>query len=388
VTSSWFRARKIGRRLSLAVLASVIVSRVSVAVAAPEQTGLGERQAPPSRADSRAGVLVVERDEGAATCPSSAELTSFVESVRGATASASIRYKVQFTRVGAEFRARIEDLSANSVRELADKGGDCGGITRATVITLALLFDAALGTASSEAPQTSEPSHGKPEAAPDGDSKPVPTSGAPSVAREVAPLAAISRDADVTESPHPGGDQSPPWSSGLHLGGTAIVGVAAPSSLGPALGLDIATRDFRGELNAYWGPRQVREFGGGAISTSLLFGSAYACLTPTRISGLRFELCSGAVVGRVSAEARGYVLNGRSHRPWVAVPAVLTLASDAHTLGWQAGIGALFPLQREDFEVAGLGSDYRSWPVAGVLFVRFSVRAHYGLPETPRVSTK
>lgn len=365
MTGSWLRACAASAKLAAAMLAVASLTRAApnvTAVSAEAGVSTGPREVAQGAIEGEPP-LVVDRASGAESCPDAGELTRSVESVRGRSAPASIRYKVHFSRQGTAFGARIEDRTSRSVRELSDVGNDCSGIARATAITLALLFDAEPET---NATSTNDAANAAPASK-------RPTRPA------LVPEPQVDPPADVSLKSERGSRKArddASWSSAVHLGAAALAGVAAPSAFGPSLAVDVAARHWRGEVEAIWSPSQTRSFQGGTIATSLLVGSGHVCLTPARLWDLRLEVCSGVTLGRITAEAAGFVRNVRSHRPWIAIPVLATVASDVHTWGWQAGIGALIPGQREDFQIAGLELDYRAWPVAGALFLRLSARAH------------
>lgn len=340
--------------------------------------------------------LVVEREASAASCPNAEELEALVESVRGGAAPASVRYGVRFSRAGAVFHARIEDLSRRQVRDLDDDGANCSGITRATVVTLALLFDAEFAsTADGQRAMESGPEESGPSDVSHGESTTPTTASVEATTSEavaakppsrvsVAPNSSVAPSWGVAPSsssvPSDGtGDAARDvgtasgMSVGVMVGGEAVMGVAAPYALGPSAALALAGSWLRAEVSAFWSPPQPRDFGGGTIRTELFTGSLTGCFSPGRPFTFRFDVCTGITAGQLTARARGYARDGESHRPWVAVPAALSLTSEGE-LGWQVLGGLLLPVQREDFRIAGLGQGYESWAVAGFLGFRLGLR--------------
>lgn len=370
MTNRWLRSG-LARALSLAVLS----------------TSSGARSA---AEDANAPAIVVERDVAAAACPNAAELLALVETARGGEAPASVRYGVHFSRAGEVFHARIEDLMRHRVRDLDDSGGSCGGLARATVVTLALLFDAELAStaAASRATETGAVSAesndavlSSPSAATTPDSSRTseaqlspPTPGVP---RPVSPAAV-----NVPPAPAKSQAESKKQASssvtrfGAMVGGGAIVGVATPYAFGPSVAVDVGGRLLRGELSAFWSPSQSADFGGGVVRTELTTGTLSGCVSPAQPLGLRLDICTGVTAGQLTARARGYVRDGESRRPWIALPAALSLASAEGGLGWQVQAGLLLSIQREDFRIAGLGQVYESWPVAGFIGLRLGVHTH------------
>lgn len=361
--------------------------------------GVSARASAASDSAAMATPLMVERDAAAASCPNAADLVALVESVRGGAAPASVRYGVHFSRVGEAFHARIEDLERHQVRDLDDEGDNCSGITRATVVTLALLFDAELASAVDVSPATETHSNESlatdPIAAGDpADANRTP-SGASSMqgvrtsdsiatakpqtgaATPTAPRSAVVVSPDVSPnagaSPVDGADESTRVRLGVMIGGGAVVGVAAPYALGPSAALDLEGRWLRGEVSAFWSPPQPRDFGGGTVRTELFTGALAGCFSPARPFALRLDVCAGITAGQLTARARGFASDGQSRRPWLAVPAFVSLASEAG-LSWQINVGLLVPVQREDFRIAGFGQTYESWAVAGFVGLRLGLR--------------
>ena len=293
----------------------------------------------PELARAQTPNLLVEREAGAESCPDDVMLTQLVSSVRGQARDHNIPYRVRFQRASRAFSVLIESQRDLSTRTLSDAGEDCTALTRATAVTLALLIDA-------------EP--------------PAPT---PVASPSVPPSAAVAPASPPALEP-----KHRSLSYAFQVGPALLVGVAQPVSPAAFSSVELASTRLRAELGALWSPTREQRFGPGSVSTSLLTGTLYLCVSPLRVSVARLELCSGFFIGRLHGEARGYTRDDAVSRAWAAFPIGLALTGDSKPLGWQVGASALLPLQPHDFHVEGLGVPYQSSSVAGLFYVRAALR--------------
>ncbi|HTB73261.1 MAG TPA: hypothetical protein VK762_08445 [Polyangiaceae bacterium] len=72
---------------------------------------------------------------------------------------------------------------------------------------------------------------------------------------------------------------------------------------------------------------------------SLLSASMRACYVPWRGQHLRFDVCSGAFIGVVTATGRGYAQGATHTQPWLAVPVEVALAALTGPVGLELGGG-------------------------------------------------
>jgi hypothetical protein len=279
--------------------------------------------------------IAVEREAGAEDCPDGAALTAAVTTLIGdAKPGQTPAYAVSFGRTAQAFTAVIRSSAVEGVvRQLEAQEPNCAGLAHATAVTLALLLDAELGRAP-EPPPPAAPPPAKPAAKP-----PAPP------------------------SPRPAKTELEPMFS---LGAAALVGVLRP--IAPALVADVGLglESWRAELGALWAPPRSLELGPGRVRQQLLSAQLRACYAAYRGRVLRLELCSGALLGAVTAEARGFSRSEQRSRSFLALPAELTVSARRRGVGFQLGAAALLLLPPNEFTVAGVGSAYRPARVAGL----------------------
>jgi hypothetical protein len=292
---------------------------------------LGARaQAPPAPLD-------VIRGPDVQDCPDATRLADDIARIRGAGAAAATAataaYSVEFARTGPGLSAAIRrGPDRTNVRLLEVPGQTCAALAHAVAVTLALLFDSDKVGAPEEKPEEVKPPEPVPIEAP---------SPAPVVEERKR-----RREATVT------------------LGGSGLFGVLRPASPGLTgeLGLEIGR--WRTGLGVLWLFPQTLELGPGTVRESLVSGSMRVCYAPWRSDRLRFDVCSGALIGVVTAEGRGYSLDQTRTQPWLAAPLEVAVAGFAGPVGLELGAGALASFQRPDFSVDHLGVAYRS-PLVG-----------------------
>jgi hypothetical protein len=266
--------------------------------------------------------LVVERGAGAEACPDDAALGARIAQIRGRAALAESAYRVQFSHDDAAFGAAVTVEPGGRARTLRSTDTTCDALSNAVAVTLALLIDAAEASAPAPPPPPPEP----------------------------APARPIEHT-----SPRP----AKRLAATLSLGGGAVTGVTAPIAPGVAADAGLVVSRFRATLGVLWTGTASASLGPGEVREALLAGRARLCFAP--IDGVfRADLCSGALVGSMSAEARGYTRNDTRYRPWIALPLELVGSFWTGHLGAELGVSALLPIERSDFSIDGLGLPYAS----------------------------
>jgi len=280
--------------------------------------------------------LVVDRGAGAERCPDAGALGSRVEQIRGKPPTdLPTAYRVTFAKRDEGFLATLRtDGGSGSVRTLEYDGTECAALGQAVAVTLALLFD-------SDVEQK--------RAAP----------------REPAPTP--STVATATKPPPP---PSPSRDVSLALGPIALFGVIRPIAPALAAEVGLAFRPLRGSAGVLVAWPQTTSLGPGIVRESLLSGFARACFVTWRGGALRFDACTGILVGAITAEAEGYTHNEHRTRGWIALPLEAALAGWAAPIGWELSLAGLLPLVRSDFTVDGVGTAYASPPVGAMLSLR------------------
>jgi hypothetical protein len=301
--------------------------------------------------------ISVEREPGTEDCPDTAGLAARVEAITGHGGSADATpYRVTFSRSAQGFTAAIRSgTDGATVRYLDAHEANCAALAHATAIALAVLFDADLGGAST----TEQPEEQPPTPAPPATPVRPPT-------HKPAPRASED-ESDETS----GGDASKtrvePFFS---VGAAALVGVLRPVVLALVADAGIEIERFRGTVGAVWVTPQTIDLAPGSARENLLSGNVRLCYALTSRGLLRFDLCSGALIGAATAEARGFTSDERHTELFLAFPAELSLSGRSRFIGWQLGASALVLYRPNEFEVEGLGPTYRPAPVAGMLALR------------------
>jgi hypothetical protein len=282
--------------------------------------------------------LAVERGAGAERCLDAGALGAKVEQIRGRPAiDLPNRYHVTFVRTEGGFSATIRsDTSSGSVRTLEHDGANCSALGHAVALTLALLLDSDI-----------EP---KPKV------EPPPPPSAPAV---------VATSLSRPPSPTP-----PLRDATLSLAVAGLAGVLRPVS--PALAADVGLRfaPLRVSAGAIWGWPQTLAFGPGTVHEFLLGGFVRVCVPVWQRGSLRFDGCSGAIAGAITAEAEGYTRNERRTRTFIAVPLEAALAGWTSPLGWEVSFAGLLPLRRSDYTIDGLGTVYASPPIGAMVSLR------------------
>jgi hypothetical protein len=291
-----------------------------------------------SRGGAETALLVVERGAGAERCPDAETITGKVEQIRGRPAlDPPSRYRVTLVRTDDGFSATIRaDSAAGTVRTLEHRGANCSALGHAVALTLALLLDSEI----EPTPKVDPPS-------------PPPANAVVTPAAPALPPAA-----------------SPPRDATFSFAAAGLFGVLRPVS--PAISVDVGVSfaPVRVSAGALWGFSQTHAFGPGSVHERLLGGFARVCVPPWRRGGLRFDTCSGLFGGAITAEAEGYTRNEQRTRAWLAVPIEAALAGWTSPIGWEISLAGLIPLRRPDYTIEGIGTVYRSPPIAALLSLR------------------
>ncbi|HMI86707.1 MAG TPA: hypothetical protein VK550_21590 [Polyangiaceae bacterium] len=292
---------------------------------------------PGGRAETIA-TLVVERGAGAERCPDADALGTKIAQIRGRPALDSpVPYRVTFARTDDRLSATIRTEGGSSVRNLEHDGANCSALGHAVALTLALLMDSAV-----EPKKEVDPPPPPPAASPVATAVPRPPASSPR--REMTMSLAVA----------------------------GLAGVMRPAS--PALSFDVGMSfaPLRLSVGALWGLPQTLQIGPGNVHENLLGGFARICVPAWERSGLRFDACSGALAGAVTAEAEGVTRNERRTRPWIALPFEAALAGWSAPVGWEISLAGFVPLRRPDFTIDGLGTAYRSPPIGAILSLRMA----------------
>lgn len=285
--------------------------------------------------------ISVDREPGSEDCPDTAALAAQVEAVLGRSSDPEMTpYRVTFSRSAQMFSARIRSGAEGPiVRQLQASEPSCASLAHATAVALAVLYDSDLRGA--DEPKATPPVASKPPPAP-------------------APLQPVAKKAATPLR------ISPIFSAGA----AALVGVlrpVAPAVLGDA-GLELG--DFRASLGVLWVPSQTLSLPPGSVHENLVSGTLRACYGAWRGAAVRFDLCTGALVGAVSAEASGFKVDERHTELFLAFPLEAAFAVRTGTVGWELGASALVLSPPNEFQVEGLGPAYSPAPIAGMFALR------------------
>jgi hypothetical protein len=297
------------------------------------------------RAQAQTPTLDVTRGADVQDCPDASRLGDDVAAVRGPTAlPTTTAYSVDFARNGRTFSASIRSgPTGANVRRLETSGQTCAALAHAVALTLALLID------SDKAPNTDLP-----------EPAPIPEPPRPVASRVVEAPAAVDhhRRNEATAT----------------FGGMALLAVLRP--LTPALTgeLGLETGRWRTGLGVLAVLPQSIDLGPGTVRESVLGGSARVCYAPWPGDVWRFDVCTGAFVGVVKAEGRGYTQNDTQTQPWLAVPLELAVAAFTGPLGLELAAGGIASIDRPDFSVGRLGIAVRPPPVGATLSLRAIAR--------------
>jgi len=300
--------------------------------------------------------ISVEREPGAEDCPDTAALVARVETIIGSGGSPDATpYRVTFSRSQQGFTAAIRSGSDGAtVRYLDAHEPNCAALAHATAIALAVLFDADLGGT------TEQPEEKSSEGAP----PPTPPEQAP------APKASPGEREGEAEAASSGQGAKTRVDPLFSIGAAALVGVLRPVVLALVADAGVEIENFRGSLGAVWVTPQTIDLAPGSARENLVSGNVRLCYALASRGTLRFDLCSGALIGAATAEARGFTSNERHTELFLAFPAELAFSGRSRFIGWQLGASALVLYRPNEFEVEGRGPTYAPAPVAGMFALR------------------
>ncbi|HWZ90821.1 MAG TPA: hypothetical protein VNW92_18295 [Polyangiaceae bacterium] len=304
--------------------------------------------------------ISVEREPGAEDCPDKAGLVARVRAILGRDSHPEgTPYQITFSRGPQTFTAAIRsDSEGGTVRYLNAREPNCSALAHATAIALAVLFDADLAT--------TEPAEDKPAEAPTPAPAPVEPPPEKPGPRQNAKAAAPGEEASSSAGSAAGVRVDPL----ISVGAGALVGVLRPVGLALLADAGLEVESFRVSLGALWVVPETIALSPGSARETLTSGTARACYALSRRFMLRFDVCSGVLLGAATAEARGFTSNERHTELFLAFPAELSLSARSRFIGWQLGASALLLAPRNEFEVEGRGLTYRAPPVAGLLALR------------------
>jgi hypothetical protein len=303
--------------------------------------------------------ISVEREPGAEDCPDTAGLVARVQAILGRDSHPDATpYQVTFSRGPQTFTAAIRASSeGGTVRYLDAREPNCAALAHATAIALAVLYDADLAT--------TEPLDDKPAEAPT--PAPAPVEPPP---EKPAPRQNANARAPQEASSAAGSAPSVRVDPLISVGAGALVGVLRPVGFALLADAGIEVESFRATLGALWVAPETIALSPGSARETLTSGTVRACYAVSRRFLLRFDVCSGVLLGAATAEARGFTSNERHTELFLAFPAELSLSARTRFIGWQLGASALLLAPRNEFEVEGRGLTYRAPPVAGLLALR------------------
>ncbi|HMI93074.1 MAG TPA: hypothetical protein VK509_17005 [Polyangiales bacterium] len=312
---------------------------------------------------SSAQALWVQREPGAELCADADALLARIEQLRGRPdAGASAGYRVVFARGADGFTATIAaGADPARTRELRDQGATCAALEHATALSLALLLDSDARESTQRAAERERAAQAPPPA--------------------IKPRAAIARPAgtQLDPAPDPGDGEADAVDAAqrrmalraqLSLGLGGAFGVLRPLAPAFSLELGLGAGRLRGALSGLFVPTQTHEFGAGSVAETLWAGAARACVAPWLGSSLRLDGCSGLYAGALHARAEGFTRNDGATRLWLALPIELALSSTWLPAGWELSAALLWPLQRDDFSIAGAGTAYPSPKLAALVTLR------------------
>ncbi|HEX3776798.1 MAG TPA: hypothetical protein VHV51_20140 [Polyangiaceae bacterium] len=311
--------------------------------------------------------VTVDREAGAEDCPDTAALTARVQALlgHGTPSSEATAYRVTFSHSPGEFSAAIRSgTDGATVRYLNAREPSCGALAHATAIALAVLFDADFADDANGADGSANGADGE-RAAPESAEPPAPPLTPPPT--KIVPRPPEDEtDAGETASKH-AGERVDPW---FALGAAGLAFALRP--VVPALLADfgIEASHFRGSVGVIWVPPETIRLAPGSAEENLIGGNFRGCYAFARRAVWRWDLCTGAVIGAASAEARGFSTNERHTELFLAFPLELGLSARAHSFGWQLGLSGLVLAPPNEFNVAGVGLTYHAPPIAGMLALR------------------
>jgi hypothetical protein len=275
--------------------------------------------------------------------------------------AAPLRFEVVFERAVPGYTARlgVADAGGSRAKERQLHADNCEQLADAVSVAVAI----ALGAADARS-------------APSGVADDVPTSAPAAPGPEPAPRESVAPSASDGGSTSGVVAAPAPWLPSLSLWGLADVGSLPAPSLGAALGAELGWRRWQlralgtllfeqhTTLESPLSPPPGADL--GLLTGSLLAcGSAFGNLA-TGVSGLA---CLGLELGRLAGAGTDVPAARRGSSLWLAprldLGATWSLPNSALRLG--ATFTVLGPLNRDEFELTGIGSVYQPPSVVGRL---------------------
>ncbi len=279
--------------------------------------------------------ITVSRGAGAEDCPDATALAVSVNRrfraprVNAAATAPSNGYAIEITHTDRGYRAVLRGGgNSGGEREVTDPSLTCGAMADALAVTLAILVQAAAP------PQTTVRSH--------------------SAAR-------VASDA-----------MAAPFDEVLRVGGGFTVGL--PVGVSPALFGELALSWSRWSVGAggLWVPARDVHYGPGQVSISYKLGYLRGCYALIAWRTVRAEACLWPMVGGVSGQGEGFLVNRNPQRLWAGLGAGPVIGGRLFwRLGWELRAVAIGAIRQQRFTLDGAGAAYESGPVS--LFTAASV---------------
>jgi hypothetical protein len=301
---------------------------------------------------------------GPPECADAAELSFRIERSLGTplASAAPLSFDVVMQRGSSSYVARIRLLhggSGNAAKERVLSAGDCGKLTDAVSVAIAL----ALGEAESGEPawDVEDTSAATPES--------VAPPAAPAPAAAAPPVPASSDDEN-------GDEPSVGWVPSLSAWLIADAGSLPAPSLGAALGAELvmgrltvrALGTLLFEQHTTVASAQVPAPG---ADLQLLAGSLLACTAPLGAprKGLVSLACLGVEVGRLAGVGTNVADPRSGSALWVAprLDAGAAWVPPGSALRLSATVTAAVPLNRDEFALTGIGTAYQPPNIIGRL---------------------
>ncbi|MBS2012550.1 MAG: hypothetical protein JST00_06675 [Deltaproteobacteria bacterium] len=264
-------------------------------------------------------------------------------------ASGDATISIEFAHRGSRLQAVIRATGEKrGTRVLEDDGPSCAPLAEATALAIAILVDpeaAAAAVAKEENPPTATAEDGE----------------QPIARRPIAPPR--ESPAPTTTGSRETQRRGTRWGASIDGGAGMMTGVNA--SVSPFFAIGLALRPvelFSFEVSALIGPSRSHDLDRGAVEVSFIGGGAAGCIWPIANAGpaaIDVGGCLGGIVTSVRGEGRGYDSDRSAARAWGALDAHLAMnGALVGPVGWGLRAGAVVPLHRESFGVAGAGTAY------------------------------
>jgi len=290
--------------------------------------------------------LRVEKSADAEQCPERAALEQRVRSISGRSwqgaeqGAPALQLSVRFERAAdGAFVARVSASGAKpGQRVLRDANPTCDALAEAVSVAIALLLDSAA-----------------PEPAADASRAP---------AEAANPSQTHHANADEPDAPAEADGAHWRAHAALEVGGG--YGLGATGSLLSIGRVGVRRGHWLFDLGAAGSLPVETSYEGGAVSTSLLFGSARGCYLLG--NAVTVAPCLQVGVGRLRGDGSGFGDAQASALPWTALG--LGLAAEVPlggTLYGSLGASLWVPTRRQTFSIENAGIAWESKPIAGLL---------------------